>query len=153
MNKIEIQRVYESATVPDSKTLITWADNVLSACKGDGEIVIRVVDQNESAELNHRFRKRQGATNVLSFCYEPLAGIPSNCIGDLVVCAPIVEQEAQQQNKSTHAHWAHMVVHGVLHLLGFDHVEENQADAMEAKEMKLLADLGFPNPYREIIVS
>ena len=111
------------------------------------ELSIRIVDESESAELNQTYRHKSGPTNVLSFPCEVPAGVPKDLLGDLVICAPVVEREALQQGKNSEAHWAHMVVHGVLHLRGYDHLQEDEAEHMEALEVEILAGLGYPNPY------
>nr|VFJ97063.1 MAG: rRNA maturation RNase YbeY [Candidatus Kentron sp. H]VFJ97662.1 MAG: rRNA maturation RNase YbeY [Candidatus Kentron sp. H]VFK02924.1 MAG: rRNA maturation RNase YbeY [Candidatus Kentron sp. H] len=113
----------------------------------DIELTVRVVDEEEGLDLNWRYRDREKATNVLSFpCEVPdLFGL--NLLGDIVVCAPVVKREADRQHKNLQAHWAHMVVHGTLHLLGFDHISREQAVQMESLETAVLAHLGFPDPY------
>ena len=142
---INVQRRINVAGIPAPSTLRAWA---LAALEGatPGEITIRIVAETESAELNGKFRHKPYATNVLSFPYEAEA-LNEPVLGDLVICAPVVAREAQEQNKDPHAHWAHMVVHGVLHLLGHDHIQEDEAERMEAKERQILARLGFPDPY------
>ena len=97
--------------------------------------------------MNSRFRAKDRPTNVLSFPYERMPGMPVHHVGDLVICAPVVEREAAEQHKAVEAHWAHMVVHGVLHLQGFDHTDDNEAARMEELETDILAALGFPAPY------
>src|SRR5690606_1754937 len=111
------------------------------------EVTIRIVGTEESQALNHQYRGKDKPTNVLSFPFEAPAGITVPLAGDLVICAPVVEQEAREQNKDAVAHWAHMVVHGMLHLQCYDHIEDNEAEVMEALEIRLLAQLGFANPY------
>jgi probable rRNA maturation factor len=111
------------------------------------ELTIRIVDEAEIAELNSRYRKKNGVTNVLSFPFDAPAQVDIPLLGDIVICAPVVRREASEQSKSVVAHWAHMVVHGTLHLLGFDHDEPGKAHEMEAMETRILADLGFDNPY------
>lgn len=146
--RVDIQRA--SKQEGPSDTLIqTWVTSALKDKRETAEMTIRIVDEAESAELNQTYRHKQGATNVLSFPFEAPEDIPVDLLGDLVVCAPVVEQQAQQQRKSSEAHWAHMVVHGSLHLLGYDHVEEQQAEEMEALEISILKGMGFPNPYEE----
>jgi probable rRNA maturation factor len=142
---INVQRRINVAGIPAPSTLRAWA---LAALEGatPGEITIRIVAETESAELNGKFRHKPYATNVLSFPYEAEA-LNEPVLGDLVICAPVVAREAQEQNKDPHAHWAHMVVHGVLHLLGHDHIQEDEAERMEAKERQILGRLGFPDPY------
>lgn len=142
---INVQRRVNAAGIPAPSSLRAWA---LAALEGatPGEITIRVVAEEESAKLNGKFRHKPYATNVLSFPYEAEA-LSEPVLGDLVICAPVVVREAAEQNKEPHAHWAHMVVHGVLHLLGHDHIQEDEAERMEAKERLILARLGFPDPY------
>jgi len=142
---INVQRRVTAAGIPAPSTLRAWAMAALEGAT-PGEITIRVVDEEESAALNGKFRHKPYPTNVLSFPYE--AEAPSEqVLGDLVICAPVVAREAAEQNKEPHAHWAHMVVHGVLHLLGHDHIQEEEAERMEAKERQILARLGFADPY------
>lgn len=110
------------------------------------ELCIRIVDAQESAQLNERYRGKVGATNVLSFSSD--VRLPElTLLGDLVICAPVVVAEAQAQAKAESAHWAHMVVHGVLHLLGYDHISDHDAEIMENKERDILSQLGFCDPY------
>ena len=111
------------------------------------ELSIRIVDEAESAELNQTYRHKIGPTNVLSFPCEVPAGVPNDLLGDLVICAPVVEREAREQGKPAEAHWAHMVVHGVLHLRGYDHLQDDEAEKMESMEIEILSGLGYPNPY------
>ena len=131
--------------VPALPSFEGWARAACS--QSDAELSIRVVGLGESAELNETYRKKKGPTNVLSFPCEVPDGVPCPLLGDLVICAPVVEKEALEQNKSLEAHWAHMVVHGVLHLQGYDHVETPDAERMEALEVEIMARLGFANPY------
>lgn len=110
---------------------------------GDAEIAVRLVDAEEGQALNRDFRQKDYATNVLTFDYahEPVV------MADLVICAPVIEREAQEQGKTLEAHYAHMLVHGALHAQGWDHEDPEEADAMEAREREILAQLGFPDPY------
>lgn len=145
---MHIQRIAEDDNQPDDDRLCHWVDAAAGLISQDYELTIRIVDIPEITLLNHRYRQRDKATNVLSFPFERPAGIPADAIpallGDVVICAPVVNQEALG---STDAHWAHMVIHGVLHLLGHDHETETDAATMEALEARLLTQLGFPNPY------
>ncbi|MBW7470558.1 rRNA maturation RNase YbeY [Marinobacter sp. M216] len=143
---VDFQNVFEGSGVPEETLLQTWAQ---AAWLGDhpSEVTIRVVGALESQTLNHEFRGKDKPTNVLSFPFEAPAGITVPLAGDLVICAPVVEHEATEQHKTAAAHWAHMVVHGMLHLQGYDHVEDEDAEVMEALEIRLLAQLGFGNPY------
>lgn len=143
---VDLQRVFDSEGVPDNSSFQTWAD---LAWQGEdpSEVTIRIVDAQESQELNLQYRGKDKPTNVLSFPFEAPAGITMPLAGDLVICAPVVEQEAREQHKQLDAHWAHMVVHGMLHLQGYDHIEDDDAEVMEGLEVRLLAQLGFINPY------
>lgn len=137
---------------PRRRDLRRWAEATLWAQQGRSKgrrrsLVIRIVDEEEGAELNRRYRQGQGATNVLSFPWETPLGMRSRHLGDLVICASLVRREARAQGKGVRAHWAHLVVHGVLHLLGMDHQDQAQAAVMEAAERDILAGLGFPDPY------
>ncbi len=146
--QLKVQNVSASEYVPGSAQLLQWAETALSGINEDSvELGVRIVDEDESAELNSRYRKKQGPTNVLSFSYEDPPGASSNILGDLVICAPIVQHEAREQNKSSDAHWAHMVVHGIMHLRGYDHEQDDDAEIMQNKETQLLKILGYPNPY------
>lgn len=133
--------------MPPKQKIREWAVAVLNEYRNQAEITIRIVDETESRQLNEKWRKVQGATNVLSF---PTGGnFPGNpdLLGDIVICSPVVQREAHEHNKTFNAHLAHMVVHGVLHLLGFDHVKKYDAVLMEAAETSLLETLGYTNPY------
>ncbi len=149
---VTVQNASRSAGVPARKELDRWARSALAA-EVQGELTVRIVDEAESAELNLRYRRKKGATNVLSFPARGSEAPPSAAAGDLlpfgdvVICAPVVEREAREQGKPPAAHWAHMVVHGALHLQGFDHEKVADASIMEAREKALLAELGFPDPY------
>ncbi|WP_293725598.1 rRNA maturation RNase YbeY [Thiolapillus sp.] len=148
MIRAEIQTVCQSGNIPDSDEFQTWLEAVFPQCDEAMEIVIRIVDERESAALNAQYRHKQGPTNVLSFPFQPPVEMDVRLLGDLVICAPLVAREAREQNKNIQDHWAHLVVHGVLHLLGFDHLEEQQARQMEAKEVAILKKLAIPDPYQ-----
>lgn len=150
MIQSEIQYACKSTSIPDEGLFIRWVEAALEGKKEDAEIVIRIVDEHESASLNNKYRHKTGPTNALSFPFEAPEGIDMNLLGDLVICAPVVEREADEQDKSPENHWAHMVVHGVLHLLGFDHVEDSEAERMESAEIKILDKLNIKNPYDEV---
>lgn len=145
----EIQRCSECSSAPSSECMSLWAGTAFSAVADqDVAVTIRIVDQKEGAELNEKFRRGRGATNVLSFAYKDHPYGQQALLGDVVICAPVVKQEALAQNKSTDAHWAHMVVHGILHLCGYEHEDEKQARIMEQLEVEILSALGFPAPYQ-----
>lgn len=144
----ELQLCSVARDVPREESIRRWADAAFTAAsQGDAEVTIRVVDREEGAALNRTFRNGERATNVLSFDYSDDPHVPSGLLGDIVICAPVVSEEATRQEKDAAAHWAHMVVHGVLHLCGYDHVQDEDAAAMEALEARILSRLGFPDPY------
>lgn len=151
MISLEVQNASRSESVPDAVQFQRWVEAALA--QEEAELVIRIVDEEESARLNARYRHRQSPTNVLSFPFEMPEEIPMNFLGDLVICAPVVEREAKEQGKGLQAHWAHMVIHGVLHLVGLDHLTETEAIQMETEEIHILHSLGFSNPYEEDIKS
>ena len=133
---------------PSDEMIQQWVEHTLTAeHKDDAELTVRIVDENESAALNKEYRNKDNSTNVLSFPFECPDEVELNLLGDLVICAPVVEREAKKQEKNSQAHWAHMLVHGVLHLLGYDHIDEADAHEMEAREKKILESIGFQNPY------
>ena len=132
---------------PGEDTIRQWVLQALPEQKKEAELTVRIVDEAEITALNHRYRGKDGPTNVLSFPYEGIPGVATELLGDIVICAPVVASEAVAQHKPLDAHWAHIVVHGVLHLLGFDHQHDDHAHQMEAREAELLASLGYANPY------
>ena len=134
---------------PDEDDIRRWIEAVLEteAYTADVELTVRVVDEDEMAALNTRYRHKSGPTNILSFPFEAPPGVELNLLGDLVIAAPVVKQEAREQGKTESAHWAHMIVHGTLHLLGYDHQESVEAEDMEAREIRILKQLGYSNPY------
>ncbi len=147
---LEIQRAVEDeGGLPDDETFRHWAETVLAERSEPVELVIRLVDEAESRQLNHAYREMDKPTNVLSFPFEAPVQVPTPLLGDLVICAPVVAGEARQQGKSLRAHWAHMVIHGLLHLLGYDHQTDEEAQRMESRERELLSQLHFPDPYYE----
>lgn len=150
MNHIEIQTVFESAGQPDQQQIQLWIDTALDDYRQDAEIVVRIVDEQESAELNEQYRHKSGPTNILSFPADLPEGIELDLLGDLVICAPVIEKEALEQHKILAHHWAHIIVHGVLHLLGYDHIVEAEAELMENKEIAILSKLDINNPYIEV---
>ena len=145
--EVDVQIASEEDDLPRVDELSEWARAAVSAFRDDAELSIRIVDEGESAELNERYRHHAGPTNVLSFPFEAPAGVSVHLIGDIVICAPVVRREALDQSKERRAHFAHMVVHGALHLLGYDHEETQEAEQMEAQERRILAALGFDDPY------
>jgi len=134
---------------PQTKQFQVWVEAALQQVNEACELSIRLVENEESAELNSSYRGKEGPTNVLSFPFESPVEMTPILLGDLIICLPKVEQEALQQNKSLQHHWAHLVVHGCLHLLGYDHIKDDEADEMEALEIKILQTLDIDNPYQE----
>nr|WP_260295329.1 rRNA maturation RNase YbeY [Sedimenticola hydrogenitrophicus] len=128
-----------------------WAEAALHGRLERAELVVRIVDREESRQLNREYRGKDSTTNVLSFPFEAPAVVADDplgdLLGDLVICAPLVAQEAAEQGKPLEAHWAHLLVHGVLHLLGFDHINDPEAETMEGLEVEILESLGYSDPY------
>ena len=145
--EVAVQYAIDWPDLPDKGKLKLWAETALEGLKENAELTIRIVDEDEGTQLNEQWRKSQGPTNVLSFSHEGELEIAPDLLGDIVVCAPVVTREAKEQNKNIDAHWAHMVIHGILHLNGFDHVEPEDADTMENLEIKILEELNYNNPY------
>ncbi len=144
--KIDLQNDESLTNLPVQQDFETWVNAALVQKFDNLEQTIRLVGEAESRALNSQYSAKNSPTNVLSFTVEN-DYLDYDCLGDLVICAPIVEQEAQQQGKPLPAHWAHMVIHGMLHLQGYDHQNAAEADEMEALEAKILSTLGYTNPY------
>ena len=145
--EVDVQYATDWPDLPDQSQLKLWAETALKDLRENSELTIRIVDEDEGTQLNEQWRKSQGPTNVLSFSHEGEAEIAPDLLGDIVICAPVVAKEAIEQNKDIDAHWAHMVIHGVLHLNGFDHIKPEDADRMENLEIKILEELNYNNPY------
>jgi probable rRNA maturation factor len=146
---VVVQDASGGGRMPPPDKIREWATLALGA-EARGELTIRIVSKQESAELNQRYRGKRGPTNVLSFPSDLIpqpAGAELLPLGDLVVCAPVLARESAEQGKTLDAHWAHIVIHGVLHLQGFDHETDEQAAVMEGREREILAGLGFKDPY------
>ncbi|MCW8826647.1 MAG: rRNA maturation RNase YbeY [Gammaproteobacteria bacterium] len=157
------EEIDDSESIPSQSDFERWAEVALKGVDGDSELTIRIVSEEEISELNLTYRDKCGSTNVLSFPFEmPDFGIDEEpgesqldefermempLLGDLVICAAVVNREAAEQNKPPQAHWAHMTIHGILHLLGHDHIETADAEAMESLEITLLSQLDYPTPY------
>lgn len=147
---LDLQLACENAEgMPQAADFQRWLDAAILPFQEEAEVTIRLVDEAESQELNHTYRGKDKPTNVLSFPFECPPGIELPLLGDLVICRQVVESEATEQGKPLMAHWAHMVVHGSLHLLGYDHIEDGEAEEMEALEIEFMAALGFANPYQD----
>ena len=146
---VDIQLADGSAKTPDAQQIRAWVAAVFTALERSPLVLtVRVVGEEEMVKLNRRYRGRNQPTNVLSFPIESLPGIHTDLLGDIVVCGPVVDREAAIQHKSPIGHWAHMVVHGLLHLFGYDHESDQDATAMEALETSVLEGLGYSDPYQ-----
>lgn len=143
-----VQYAVAAQDLPQEPAFRCWVFSVLADRRATAELTIRVVGSDESSELNHRFRGKRGPTNVLSFPFEQSPDLELPLLGDIVLCAPLVVAEARRQGKSTEAHWAHLTVHGTLHLLGYDHQTVEQAAVMEGLEVAILGRLGYADPYQ-----
>ena len=153
--RVDVQVAAPDDHVPSKDEICRWTSHAVESVAGDSiedvEVAVRIVGEDEGVELNRQFRQGSRATNVLSFPADPLQphvddGSPRN-LGDIVICAPVVEREAQDQGKDLASHWGHLLVHGTLHLLGYDHETEGEARQMEALERNLLAARGISDPY------
>lgn len=141
-----MQRAAPGHAVPATRQLRAWAG---AALERDAEVTLRVVEEAEGRRLNHDYRGRDYATNVLTFTYTDASERCGPAAGDIVLCAPVIEAESGAQGKPLEAHYAHLVVHGMLHLQGYDHEREDEAAAMEARETQIVMQLGYPDPYAE----
>ncbi|MTD40689.1 rRNA maturation RNase YbeY [Erwinia sp. CPCC 100877] len=136
-----------TAGLPTEEQIQRWLDAAILPTRPEAEVTVRLVDDAESHELNLTYRGKDKSTNVLSFPFEAPPGIELPLLGDLVICRQVVEREAQEQSVTPEAHWAHMVVHGSLHLLGYDHIEDDEAEEMESLETEIMLALGYDDPY------
>ena len=151
MSQVDVAVGYATSRkgVPSSASFRRWVEAALKGARRRkaAEVAIRIVDADEGQALNRQYRGRDYATNVLSFPAELPPGVDLPLIGDLVICAPVVVREAAEQGKKPADHWAHMTIHGTLHLLGYDHIDEAEAEAMEGLETRILGGLGIADPY------
>jgi probable rRNA maturation factor len=149
--EVEVQRISKSENIPQDEQFQLWAEAVLTENHNDSSVVIRLVDEQEAQQLNLRYRDKDYATNVLSFPADLPAGLPAEIrdsqLGDLLLCVAVVKREALEQHRSESDHWAHLTIHGILHLLGYDHLQSEEALVMETLETDLLAKLGISDPY------
>lgn len=145
--EVDVQYASRAADVPCEAEFASWVQAALCGERDSAELGVRIVDEEESRRLNLTWRGRARPTNVLAFPFEACGAVDLPLLGDLVICAPLVQREAREQGKPPRAHWAHLTVHGTLHLLGYDHEDEAQARRMESTEISVLARLGFPDPY------
>jgi len=145
---IDLQIACEQESgLPTAEQIEQWATAAVQPQSDEVEMTVRIVDEAESHALNLNYRGKDRPTNVLSFPFECPDEVELPLLGDLVICRQVVEREAQEQDKPLMAHWAHMVVHGSLHLLGYDHIEDNEAEEMESLETQIMTGLGFADPY------
>lgn len=151
MLDLVIENQQDTFLIPSDAVLKMWASEALETA-GDVQVSLLVVGEQESQRLNNEYRGKDKPTNVLSFPMEMPEEVQDTLdvklLGDLVVCADVVEKEAAEQNKTSDAHWAHMLIHGMLHLQGYDHIDDDDAEKMETREIQLLKQLGFENPYQ-----
>ena len=163
MIELDVQNPYEYTSIPDQSELLHWVEAAIQGQHSDSHlcIVIRFVNEEEGKTLNRAYRHKKYPTNVLSFPFEEPEFISDisavneaisqhlqqQHLGDIVLCEPVVKAEALEQNKTLRQHWAHLIVHGALHLQGYDHLNDKEADMMESLEVKILQSLGFDNPY------
>lgn len=145
--ELEVQNATSTQALPAEADFRQWVRAALEGRRDDTELTLRIVDSEESRELNRRYRGQDRPTNVLSFPFEAPPPVVTSLLGDLVICAPVVTQEAREQGKAEADHWTHLVVHGVFHLLGYDHLNDAQAEEMEGLEREILAGLGIADPY------
>ncbi|ERT13418.1 rRNA maturation RNase YbeY [Photorhabdus temperata] len=136
-----------SQNLPEETLFQRWLDGVLPQFQSESEVTIRIVDEAESHDLNLTYRGKDKPTNVLSFPFEAPPEVDLPLLGDLIICRQVVEKEAEEQQKTVEEHWAHMVVHGCLHLLGYDHIEDDEAEEMESLETEIMQKLGYADPY------
>lgn len=137
----------DESNLPTFEDFHLWLSAAVTRFQPQAEVTVRLVDEQESRELNRDYRGKDKPTNVLSFPFEAPPGIELDLLGDLIICRQVVEREASEQDKPLKAHWAHMVVHGSLHLLGYDHIEDDQAEEMESLESEIMQGIGFNDPY------
>lgn len=151
MLELDLQIAVEASNLPTESQFQQWVEASIDRVahgREETQLTIRITDETEIQTLNRTYRHKDKPTNVLSFPFEQPVGIDLPLLGDIIICDTVVAREADEQNKPPEAHWAHMVVHGTLHLLGYDHIEEAEAEVMEGLEISLLTGLGYANPYQ-----
>lgn len=150
-HQIDIESNSRSQQIPPLAELERWISAALPGDDfEDAEVSVYIVDEDEGKELNAQYRGKDYPTNVLSFPADIAEEVGVPLLGDLVICAPVVEREAQEQGKTLQAHWAHMLIHGTLHLIGYDHIQDDEAETMETLETQIITGLGYPAPYQDI---
>lgn len=152
--ELEIQRAVPGAHIPGDDQFQLWVEAALAGTGRQVRLTIRIADEQEAWQFNRDYRHKDYATNVLSFPAELPEGLPEEVrepqLGDLLICAPVVAREAKEQNRKEEDHWAHLTIHGMLHLLGHDHIEAEEAESMESLETEILAKLGISDPYVDL---
>lgn len=144
--EVDLQVVSNASNLPTAENLKSWVSTTLSFVSKDNlELTVRIVDQDEMRSLNREFRKQDKPTNVLSFPFDDPPGVKTTLLGDILICAPVVEREAKDYGVDFNERWAHMLVHGILHLCGYDHIQTNEAKEMADLELRILEKLGFCN--------
>ena len=146
--KVNIQRAIKTSGLPSNQRIRQWVRTALADHVDHAELTVRLIGEKEAAQLNWKWRRKKGPTNVLSFPAGDRQGHVPGLLGDIVLCAPVIAREATQQEKSLWAHWAHMIIHGALHLMGYDHKKTLETRKMEGLEIKLLATMGIADPYK-----
>ncbi|MGH8119935.1 MAG: rRNA maturation RNase YbeY [Gammaproteobacteria bacterium] len=146
--KVHIQRAINTSGLPSNQHIRKWVRAALGDCACQSELTVRLVGTMEASRLNRKWRNKKGPANVLSFPAGDAHGILHGLLGDIVLCAPVIAREAMQQGKKPIAHWAHMIIHGTLHLMGYDHKKPAETRKMESLEIKILADMGIADPYK-----
>lgn len=146
---VDLQIATSMENIPSQKQIAHWVTTAVQNFQTRAEITIRIVTAEESRILNNTYRNKNNPTNVLSFPFESPIDLDVPLLGDLVICKAIVEKEAREQQKPLLNHWAHLIVHGILHLLGYDHIESTHAAEMETLEINIMKSLGFTNPYQD----
>ena len=147
MYHIVIQYAANKRLAPKAADIRCWAEKALHNHIAAAEVTIRIVNIDEMTQLNRQFRHKNGPTNVLSFPAPADIKAEAGMLGDIVICADVVNREAEEQHKKPEAHWAHMTIHGIFHLLGHDHEKDEEAEVMEALEIAVMRSLGFSDPY------
>ena len=145
--EVDVQYAATSEGLPGAEEIRAWTRAAIAGRRVDAEVSVRVVDEAEITRLNRTFRGRDQPSNVLAFPFDKMPAVEIPLLGDVVICAPVVSREASEQGKAECAHWAHLVVHGTLHLLGYDHEEPADAEIMEQTEKDILRSLGYGDPY------
>lgn len=148
MIKVDIQHATTSSELPENQQIRKWVKSALSAVnEKNRELTVRIVDEEECRQLNKQWCKRKGTTNVLSFPAGNVEQYAPGLLGDIILCARVINREAKEQKKNRNSHWAHMIIHGTLHLLGYDHIKSDDAEKMELLEIRILESMGIKNPY------